>query len=352
MAETSISRLSATHAAGRPTPQTRQVLGTWQAKFLLLALIGGSSFLFMKVGLRAYSPVQVSSFRMLIGAATLLALLHLSGGRLPRTLRTWMHMSVCGALLAALPFLLFAGAAEKVSSALNGVGSATTPLFAVLFGLMLLPDVRPAPHKLIAVLAGFAGVVCIMQPWQSVGRPDPVGFGMSLGASVCWALGWAYYCRYLQGADVGGLSFSAALLMVGSVIMLAALLAWWLLSLDTHDTPWQAREDATGSAVLESFLAVLVLSLIGTGLAYALQFDVVRDAGPTVGATITYLVPVVSVGLGVAVLGERIAWPQIIGAAVGIGAAAVIIGPPPRKRRPVERRDPMKPPNNNGGTIT
>jgi drug/metabolite transporter (DMT)-like permease len=329
-----------------------QVLGTWQAKFLLLALIGGSSFLFMKVGLRAYSPVQVSSFRMLIGAATLLAMLHLSGARLPRSLRTWMHMSVCGALLAALPFLLFAGAAQKVSSALNGVGSATTPLFAVLFGLMLLPDVRPAPHKLVAVLAGFAGVVCIMQPWQSVGRPDPVGFGMSLGASVCWALGWAYYCRFLQGADVGGLSFSAALLMVGSVIMLAALLAWWLLNLDTHATPWQAREDATEGAVLVPFLAMLVLSLVGTGLGYALQFDVVREAGATVSATITYLVPVVSVGLGVAVLGERIAWPQIVGATVGIAAAAVIIGPPRKTRRSTERRDDFNVTNDDGGAFT
>jgi drug/metabolite transporter (DMT)-like permease len=329
-------------------PQTLHVLGAWQAKFLLLALIGGSSFLFMKVGLRAYSPVQVSSFRMLIGAATLLAMLHLSGGRLPRSLRTWMHMSACGALLAALPFLLFAGAAAKVSSALNGVGSATTPLFAVLFGLMLLPDVRPAPRQLVAVLAGFAGVVCIMQPWQSVGRPDPVGFGMSLGASVCWALGWAYYSRFLQGAELGGLSFSASLLVVGSVIMLAALLARWLLN--SHATPWLARGDATEGAVWVAFLAMLVLGLVGTGLAYVLQFDVVREAGATVSATITYLVPVVSVGLGIAVLGEHIAWPQIVGATVGIAAAAVIIGPPPTKAN-TERRNRFKL-TRNGGTFT
>jgi drug/metabolite transporter (DMT)-like permease len=175
---------------------------------------------------------------------------------------------------------------------------------------------------------------------------------MSLGASVCWALGWAYYCRFLQGADVGGLSFSAALLVVGSVIMLAALLAWWLLNLDTHATPWQAREDAPEGAVLVALLTLLVLSLVGTGLAYALQFDVVREAGATVSATITYLVPVVSVGLGVAVLGERIAWPQIVGATVGIAAAAVIIGSPRKTRRAMERRDQFHVTNNDGGTFT
>jgi drug/metabolite transporter (DMT)-like permease len=65
-----------------------------------------------------------------------------------------------------------------------------------------------------------------------------------------------------------------------------------------------------------------------------LQFDVVRGAGVTVSATVTYLIPVVSVALGVLVLGEHLAWPQLVGAAIVVGSALVSGFPTrPRKRR-------------------
>jgi drug/metabolite transporter (DMT)-like permease len=75
-----------------------------------------------------------------------------------------------------------------------------------------------------------------------------------------------------------------------------------------------------------------VLGVVGTGLAYMLQFDVVRGAGATVSTTVTYLIPVVSVVLGVVVLGERLAWPQLLGAAIVL-VSAVVIGLPDRRRR-------------------
>ena len=71
--------------------------------------------------------------------------------------------------------------------------------------------------------------------------------------------------------------------------------------------------------------------MVGTGLAYVLQFDVVRAAGPTVGTTVTYLIPVVSVVLGVTLLDETLAWPQLLGAAIVL-ASAVVIGMPRRRR--------------------
>jgi drug/metabolite transporter (DMT)-like permease len=76
----------------------------------------------------------------------------------------------------------------------------------------------------------------------------------------------------------------------------------------------------------------LALGLVGTGLAFVLQYDVVREVGPTIGATVTYVIPVVAVVLGIVFLHERLQWPQVAGAAVVL-AAAVIIGRPRRRRR-------------------
>ncbi|SDP22070.1 Permease of the drug/metabolite transporter (DMT) superfamily [Pedococcus dokdonensis] len=304
----------------------------WQVKYLLLALIWGSSFLLMKVGLRTMAPLQISALRIFAGTLTLLALLGLTGGRLPRERRVWGHLAVSGVFLTALPFSLFAAGEVRVSSALAGIGNATTPLAAVFFALILLPSDRLSPRKLAAVVIGFIGVVVIMQPWESTGRPDLLGFGMTLVAGACYGLGWTYNRRFLGGADLGGLSMPTALLLVGSALMVPVLLVWWLVSRDTYAAPWSGHVDVDGGGALLPLLCVLALGVVGTGLAYMLQFDVVRGAGATVSTTVTYLIPVVSVLLGVAVLSEHLAWPQLLGAAIVL-VSAIVIGLPAKRAR-------------------
>src|SRR6478672_93411 len=319
--------------AGAPEPTgVRTTRVPWQAKYLVLALIWGSSFLLMKVGLRTLAPLQISGLRIYAGTATLLALLAATGGRLPRERRTWGHLTVSGIFLTAMPFSLFALGEERVSSALAGIGNATTPIAALFFALLLLPSDRLSPRKLAAVLIGFAGVVVITQPWESSGRPDLLGFGMTLVAGACYGLGWTYNRRFLGNADLGGLSMQTALLVVGSVLMAPVLLVWWALHRDTYAAPWSGHADPSGGGWLTPLLCVLVLGVVGTGLAYMLQFDVVRGAGATVSTTVTYLIPVVSVVLGVLVLDEHLAWPQLLGAAIVL-VSAVVVGLPARRRR-------------------
>lgn len=322
-----MSTATATETTAAPTTRV-----PWQVKYLVLALIWGSSFLLMKIGLRTMEPLQISTLRIVAGAVTLVALLALTGGRLPRERRTWGHLAVSGVFLTALPFSLFALGEERVSSALAGIGNATTPLAAVFFALVFLPSDRLSPRKLAAVLIGFAGVVVIMQPWQSAGRPDLLGFGMTLVAGACYGLGWTYNRRFLADADLGGLSMPTALLLVGTALMVPVLAVWWFLHRGTYAAPWSGHPDPDGGGWVLPLLCVVVLGVVGTGLAYMLQFDVVRGAGATVSTTVTYLIPVVSVLLGVAVLHERLAWPQLLGAAVVL-VSAVVIGLPDRRRR-------------------
>jgi len=298
----------------------------WQVKFTALAFIWGSSFLLMKIGLRSLAPVQISGLRILSGAAVLMLLLTASRGRLPRDRRTWGHLMVTGFFLGALPFTLFALGEERVSSALAGIGNSITPIATVVFSLLLLRNDPIGARKVVGVLIGFAGVLIIMQPWQSQGRPDLVGFGITLVAGMSYGLGWTYTKRFLGKADFGGLTLPTAQMLTSAGQMLVALTIWWAtqrgrLSLAA---PWSLHANTAGGSVLLPLLAVLALGVVGTGIAMSFQYDVVRAAGPTVGASVTYLIPVVSVALGVLVLGERLQWPQFAGAAVVLGAAVLI----------------------------
>lgn len=299
----------------------------WQAKFVGLALIWGSSFLLMKYGLRALEPVQIAGMRIASGAAILLVLLRVTRGRLPRGGRTWLHLFVAAVFLTSVPFTLFALGETRVSSALAGIGNSITPVSMVIFGLLLLPTERPTRTKLLAVVLGFVGVLVISEPWNTVGRPDPVGFGIVLAAGACYGFGWPYIRRTLAHADLGGLSQPAALLVCGTVQMVVVELAWWLLHRGEMRLPWSVHPDVTSHDAWVALGATLVLGVVGTGLAYMLQFDVVRDAGTVVSSTVTYLIPVVSVVLGVLVLGEHLGVFQLLGFVLVL-TAALIVGRP------------------------
>ena len=309
----------------------------WQVKYLALVLIWGSSFLLMKVGLESLEAVQISALRIVSGAAVITALLLLRGGRLPTGRRVWLHLFVCGFLLAALPFTMFALSETRISSALAGIGNAATPIATVLAALAILPGERATGRRLVAVGVGFLGVVTIMQPWTATDRPDLVGFSMALLGGASYGLGWTYNRRFLSGVDLGGLSQPAATLLTGLVLMVPVVLVWAAVQPAGLAAIWSYEGAAAAGAGTWPWLPLactLVLGLVGTGFAYMLQFDVVRGAGAMIGSTITYLIPVVSVLLGVLVLGERLGRAQLAGFVIVLGAAYVI-NRRPRSPEPV-----------------
>lgn len=304
----------------------------WPAKFAVLAAIWGASFVLMKIGLESFAPLQIATLRVLAGAATVLLCGSVMGVRMPRERRVWQHLAVSGLFLCSLPFTLFPLGEERVSSALAGIGNATTPLATVVFSLVLIPTDRLGARKLLAVVLGFLGVIVILQPWQAHGRPDLLGFGMTLAAGASYGLGWTYLKRFLGPGDVGGLGLPAAQLLMSAVQLALVTTIWWLLHRpggEGRSAPWSP---AGGTPVGAAVLAVLALGVLGTGVAFVLQFDIVRAVGPTVGASVTYVIPVVAVVLGVVLLHERLQWPQVAGAVVVL-AAAVAIGMPSRRTR-------------------
>lgn len=278
-------------------------------RMAVLALLWGSSFLWIKLALAGgLSPLHITVVRCALGAGVLLVLARADGQRLPRDRRTWSHLVVAALFCNALPFLLFGIGEQSVDSGVAGVLNATTPLWSLVIAVTSGTERGVRPVRLAGLLLGFAGTVLIFAPWQRGGLS---GWGVPalLAAAVSYAVAFAYMARHLIGRRTAPLALSAAQLLAATGLSTVAL--------PTGPTSFSGP-------TLSAVAAVVALGVLGTGVTFHLNSRLIADEGPTTAATVGYLLPVVSVGLGAIVLGERVGLRVIVGMSlvlVGVGLA-------------------------------
>jgi drug/metabolite transporter (DMT)-like permease len=198
-----------------------------------------------------------------------------------------------------------------VTSVVAGIWNATTPLLTLLVTMAALREERPSRERILGLGIGFAGVLVLLGFWQRGGRGALAGDLACLGAAACYALGFAYVRRHLTGRPESAVALSAAQVLCGTVMV---ALVTPLLSTLPEAPP------------LSVVLSLAALGILGTGLAYVLNYGVIRAAGPTVASTVTYLIPLFSTAAGVLFLGEHIGWKEPIGGLVVILGVAVAQG--------------------------
>jgi drug/metabolite transporter (DMT)-like permease len=290
----------------------------WHVQFVTLAAIWGSSFLFIKLALHDLAPVDIAFARISIGAGTLLAVALLARQRIPRDRGLWAHLAVVALLLNVGPFTLFAYGEQHVSSIVAGIWNGTTPLLVLMASMALLPGERPTRQRTAGLLVGFLGVLVVLGPWRGLGSGEAIGHLACLAAACCYGLGFPYTRRFLAGRPQSIVILSAGQLVCGSI----ELGLWIALSGHGH----------SGGLGLQSIGAVLALGVLGTGVAYPLNYAIVRAAGAGTASTVTYLIPLFSTILGIVVLGEALAWNQPAGALLVLIGVAVSQGRVPRRR--------------------
>ena len=284
----------------------------WPVQFGLVALIWGASFMFMEVELEAgIDPVHVALLRCVFGATALVLIALATRVPLPRDPVLYGHLLVVAAAMNAVPFLLFAFGQTEVSSLLAGILNATTPLLTLLVSLGMLPGERPTRQRVLGLVIGFAGVVVVLAPWGGLGSGSLLGALACLGAATCYGIGFPYMRRNLGGRPESSVAISAVQVTLG-----ALLLACF--------APFGALPEQLPG--VDAWLAVLALGVLGTGVAYIMNFNVVRAAGAQTASMVTYLVPLFAVFFGVTVLGESISWHEPAGAALIITGVAVSQG--------------------------
>lgn len=295
-------------------------------RLAVLALMWGSSFIWIKVGLHAFSPIQLVLARLVLGAAVLLVLCYTYRAKLPSSRRVWTHLAVAAFFHNALPFTLFAVGEQTVDAGTTGVINATTPLWAMAAALLWRIERRPNLAKLSGLLLGFAGVLVIFAPWQADGLLS-WGAAACLGAAVSYGFIFVYEGKFLSNLGISPFALAGAQMLTASGFVLLAMPVGGLSPIQLNTA---------------SIIAVSVLGLVSTGIAFALNYRLLSTEGAVTTSTVGYLIPVVSIVLGAVFLGEQVNLRIVAGLVVVlVGVALTRVGPRARvEEEPTQTREP------------
>ena len=286
---------------------------------LLLGSVWGASFLFIKVVVEETSPLALVEGRITFGALAIVAVMALR--RRPVSLSPRLGAKVAGlaVLTNIVPFFLISWGEIHIESGTASVLNSTMPLFTALFAGLLLVDERLTWVRLSGLLVGFLGVIILAGgDITNVTDSSVLGQMAVVGAAACYGAGAVYVRILLRSEDP--LNLTGLQLVVGALILGPVLFA-------VDGVP-------NYNLSLEAWLSLITLGVLGTGLAYVAYLWLLGTVGAVRTSLVTYVIPIVGLILGWAVLGESFGINTIAGSGLIIlGVTAVI-----------QRREPLSHP--------
>ncbi len=277
---------------------------------LLLSIIWGASFFFVEVAVATITPLTLVLYRVGLAAVALWGFVLATGRKLPESKGIWAGLVVLGVLNNVLPFSLITWGQTIIDSSLASILNAFSPVFSAILAHYLTREERLTPNRLTGVLFGWAGVAVLIGVSSLTGdRLAVVGQLAVLAASLLYAFAAIFGRRF---KDLDPVVVAAGMLTGSTLIMIpVAFVFEQPLSLAPTAVTWAAMGG---------------LALVSTALAYIIYFYVLARAGATNILLVTFLIPVSAIFLGVAVLGESLAWNAFAGMAMIFAGLLAIDG--------------------------
>jgi drug/metabolite transporter (DMT)-like permease len=269
----------------------RHSLENW-TDLVLLSLMWGTAFLFIKIAVDVLPPATVVAARLGGAAVVLLVFARSRGLTLPRGGRLWGHLFLLSLFGNTIPFFLITWGQQSVDSGLTAMLLAGMPLATLLLAHLFVPGERMSAGNLAGFLVGLVGIVILVGPnaLRTIGgdRTEVVSQLAIVAAALCYAVN-AILARLLPPGD--------AVTHTTATICLAALTT----------LPFGIAQAGSVSARLTPalLLALTWLGLVSTALATVVYFRIIASAGPTFLSLINYLIPPIAVIVGAVVLGEE-----------------------------------------------
>jgi drug/metabolite transporter (DMT)-like permease len=266
---------------------------------IVLASIWGASYMFIKIGLRDLSAPMIAWARIGLAALVLVPLAASQHALGAVRGRIGMLM-ILAAVQVAGPFLLIALGEQEIASALAGILVATAPIFTAVLAIWVDHEERSEGVRLVGIVLGIAGVVAL--------------FGLDLSGSGLAILGGLAVVLAGLGYAVGG--FIVKHRFAGSEPIGVA--AWVMVVSTILLTPAAAVTAPSSTPEFGPIAAVAALGVLGTGIAFAIFYTLIRQVGPARTFIVAYLAPAFAVVYGAVLLDEAIT-------VVTIGGLALIL---------------------------
>ncbi len=264
---------------------------------VILALVWGSSFILIHLGLENLNPFQLGSLRIIFAAMFLLTIGFRELPNIPQ--HQWKYIALTSLFGTFIPAFLFAIAQTQISSMVSSILNSLTPLNTLIFGILAF-GLAFRRSQFIGIAIGFVGsALLILNGAMNHPEQDYRYVGLVVIASLCYAMNVNLIKKYLS--DVSPLGISTGNF---AVMLIPAMI---ILYFSGFFEVMHVREVQT------SVFYVIILGVVGTGIANIFFFKLIQMSSPVFASSVTYLIPVVAFFWGIQ-SGESLTAVQFLGA--------------------------------------
>lgn len=286
---------------------------------LLLSLIWGGSYYFIKVLIQDFGPWTVVFLRSALGLAVITLVMVVMRKPFQFKNMSWVSVIVMALVNTCIPWAIIGFSEMRLTSSMASVLNATTPLWSLVVGALFFRTVA-FRTQWIGMGAAIIGLIVLLglNP-ASIISVDAWGFIGMIVASLFYGIGSQLSKRLLKAlstyqATFGTLFFS----MLGS----------GSIALSFETIPYSQL------AVPQNIAVLIGLGIFGSGIAYILFYWIVQNGGPVFATMVTYLLPICSLVWGATLLNENIRWSMIAGLALIL--AGVFLSSEKREKLPLK----------------
>ncbi|MFD1177602.1 DMT family transporter [Paenibacillus puldeungensis] len=265
---------------------------------LLLSLIWGGSFFFIKILLQDFGPWTVAFLRSGLGLVTLVVIM--LALKKPFQLRSipWLPMALMALVNTAIPWAIIGFSETRLTSSMASVLNATTPLWTMIVGVLFFRS-AVVKRQWFGMGIAFIGIIVLLgvNP-SSIVSVDLLGFACMLSATLCYAVGSHWSKRLGSGLSMYQITFGT---------LISAMIGSGIMAFSTEGV------SLTPLASLPTLGALIGLGVFGSGIAYILFYFLVQKGSPQLATTVTYLVPATAIIWGFTLLNEPVSWRLLAG---------------------------------------
>lgn len=245
---------------------------------MILSLVWGSSFILIKKGLIGLTALQLGSLRIIFAAVFLVLIGFKSLSKIP--VHKWKYIALTSLFGTFIPAYLFAIAQTEIDSSVSSILNSLTPLNTLILGALVF-GLQFKRNQIFGILIGLIGSALLILN-GAIHHPEQNYYYaiLVLIASICYAVNVNLIKKYLH--DLSPLSITTGNFMV---LFFPAFIILFFSDF------FEVVRDVE---VQESVLFIMVLGVVGTGIANVLFFKLIQMSSPIFATSVTYLIPVVA----------------------------------------------------------